>query len=86
MTFRIRLVSPPSLTEHLVEVLLAEPGVSNVVVLTAAARRPDGDAVGFDVLARSANVMLRQLEAFAGDRRGPVTIESVEQATDAPDR
>jgi uncharacterized hydrophobic protein (TIGR00271 family) len=89
MTFHIRLVSPPGLTEHLVDVLLADPGVSNVVVLTAAARRPDGDAVGFDVLARSANVVLRQLEAFAGDRRGPVTIESVdaaigEQATPPP--
>ena len=80
MTFHIRLVSPPGLTEHLVEVLLADPGVSNVVVLTAAARRPDGDAVGFDVLARSANSVLRQLEAFADDRRGPVTIEAVDAA------
>jgi uncharacterized hydrophobic protein (TIGR00271 family) len=45
--------------------------------------------VGFDVLARSANSVLRQLEAFADDRRGPVTIESVdaaigEQATPPP--
>jgi uncharacterized hydrophobic protein (TIGR00271 family) len=89
MTFHIRLVSPPGLTEHLVDVLLADPGVYNVVVLTGAARSPDGDAVGFDVLARSANVVLCQLEAFADDRCGPVTIESVdaaigEQATPPP--
>jgi uncharacterized hydrophobic protein (TIGR00271 family) len=61
-------------------VLLADSGVSNLVVLTGSARRPDGDAVQFDVPARSANVVLRQLEAFAGDRRGPITIESVDAA------
>ena len=80
MTFHIRLVSPPDLTERLVEELLADSGVSNVVVLTGSARRPDGDAVQFDVLARSANFVLRQLQAFADDRRGPITIESVDAA------
>jgi len=80
MTFHIRLVSPGDLTEHLVDVLLADSGVSNLVVLTGSARRPDGDAVQFDVPARSANVVLRRLEAFANDRRGPITIQSVEAA------
>jgi uncharacterized hydrophobic protein (TIGR00271 family) len=80
MTFHVRLVSPADRTEHLVDVLLTDSGVSNVVVLPGSARRPDGDAVQFDVLPRSANVMLRQLEAFAGDRRGPITVESVDAA------
>jgi hypothetical protein len=80
MTFHIRLVSPDNLTEHLVDVLLADSGVSNLVVLTGSARRPDGDAVQFDVPARSANFVLRQLEAFAEDRRGSITIESVDAA------
>jgi uncharacterized hydrophobic protein (TIGR00271 family) len=80
MTFHVRLVSPGDLTEHLVDVLLADSGVSNLVVLTGSARRPDGDAVQFDVPARSANFVLRQLEAFAEDRRGPITIESVDAA------
>ena len=89
MTFHIRLISPGNLTEHLVDVLLADPGVSNLVVLTGSARRPDGDAVQFDVPARSANVVLRRLEAFDGDRRGPITVQSVdaaigEQATAPP--
>jgi uncharacterized hydrophobic protein (TIGR00271 family) len=89
MTFHIRLVSPGDLTEHLVEVLLADSGVSNLVVLTGSARRPEGDAVQFDVPACSANVVLRRLEAFADDRRGPITIQSVdaaigEQATPPP--
>jgi hypothetical protein len=62
MTFHVRLVSPGDLTEHLVDVLLADSGVSNVVVLAGSARRPDGDALQFDVLARSADSVLRQLE------------------------
>jgi uncharacterized hydrophobic protein (TIGR00271 family) len=89
MTFHVRLVSPGDLTEHLVDVLLADSGVSNVVVLAGSARRPDGDAVQFDVLARSADSVLRQLETFADDRRGPITVHSVdaaigEQATPPP--
>ena len=80
MTFHVRLVSPADRTEHLVDVLLTDSGVSNVVVLPGSARLPDGDAVQFDVLPRSANVVLRQLDAFAGDRRGPIAVESVDAA------
>ncbi len=80
MTFYVRLVSPGDLTEHLVDVLLANCGVSNMVVLTGSGWRPDGDAVQFDVPVRSANVVLRQLEAFAGDRRGSISIESLDAA------
>jgi uncharacterized hydrophobic protein (TIGR00271 family) len=40
MAFHIRLASPPGLTEHLVEVLGAESGVTHVVVLPGCARRP----------------------------------------------
>jgi uncharacterized hydrophobic protein (TIGR00271 family) len=89
MTFHVRLVSPGDMTERLVDVLLADSGVSNVVVLTGSARRPDGDAVQFDVLARSAGSVLRHLEAFADDRCGSITVDSVdaaigEQATPPP--
>jgi uncharacterized hydrophobic protein (TIGR00271 family) len=80
MTFHVRLVSPPDLSEHLVDVLLADSGVSNLVVHTGSARRPEGDAVQFDVLARSANSVLRQLEASADDRCGQITIQSVDAA------
>ncbi len=40
MAFHIRLASPPDLTEHLVEALAAESGVTHVVVLPGSARRP----------------------------------------------
>ena len=60
-------------------------------MLTGSARRPDGDALQFDVPARSANVVLRQLEAFADGRRGSISIESLdaaigEEATPPPRR
>ncbi len=67
-------------TEHLVDALLADSGVSNIVVLAGSARRPDGDAVQFDVLARSADSVLRHLETFADDRRGSITVDSVDAA------
>jgi len=74
------MVSPPELTEVLADALIADSGVSNLVVLTGSARRPDGDAVHFDVLDRSANSVLRQVQALQGDHRGSILIESVDAA------
>ncbi len=53
MTLHVRMVSPPDLTELLVDALMAASDVSNLVVLTGSARRPDGDAVHFDAEARA---------------------------------
>ena len=67
----VRVVSPHDLTPWLVSALTSEPGVCNLVVLPGAARRPDGDAVQFDLLNESANPVLRQLRRLppaAGDR------------------
>jgi uncharacterized hydrophobic protein (TIGR00271 family) len=77
MTFHVRLVSPPDLTEQLVDVLAADSGVANLVVLAGSAR-PDGDAVQFDVLARSANSVLEQLRALRDGRGGTIAITSVD--------
>ena len=38
----------------------------------------------FDVLARSADSVLRQLETFADDRRGSITVDSVDAAIGGP--
>jgi hypothetical protein len=51
----VRAVSPAALTEQLADRLAAAPGVQNVVVRAGAARRPDGDAVEFDVRDGAAN-------------------------------
>jgi uncharacterized hydrophobic protein (TIGR00271 family) len=73
----VRVVSPYDLTRRLVEALAAAPGVRNLVVLPGAARRPDGDAVQFDVHNRSANPVFRQLRGLHLDHRGSVTVENV---------
>ncbi len=78
MTLHVRMVSPPDLTELLADALIADSGVSNLVVLTGSARRPDGDAVQFDVLARSANSVLGQVRALQGDRPSSIVIENVD--------
>ncbi len=80
----VRVVSPADLTDHLVDRLSADPGVRNLVVVHGAARRPDGDAVQFDLLARFANPVLEELRAQLRDR-GSVVIENVDAAASGPE-
>src|SRR5215470_6595560 len=77
MTFHIRVVSAPGATEKLVARLVAEPGVSNVVVIAGSARQPDGDAIQLDVRNRSANAVLQQIRA-SHDHASPVAVASVD--------
>jgi uncharacterized hydrophobic protein (TIGR00271 family) len=79
----VRVVSPPGSTDHLVERLSADPGVRNLVVMRGAARRPDGDAVQFDLLTRFANPVLRELRARVQDQ-GSVVIQNVDAAINGP--
>ena len=70
MTFHVRLVSMPDRTRELVEALAADAGVSNLLVLSGAARGPASDAIQFDVRPRSANSVFRHLQAFQNDSGG----------------
>ena len=81
MTFHLRLVASGDLTERIVALLAAEPGVSNLVVLPGAGRRPEGDAVQCDVASSAANSVLTHLRAVRDDRAdgaGPVAIQVVD--------
>jgi uncharacterized hydrophobic protein (TIGR00271 family) len=81
---QVRVVSPPGTTDRLVERLSADPGVRNLVVLRGAARRPEGDAVQFDLDTPFANPVLREVHAQIG-RRGSVVIQNVDGAATGPD-
>jgi uncharacterized hydrophobic protein (TIGR00271 family) len=81
---RVRVVSPPGSTDHLLARLSVDPGVRNLVVMRGAARRPDGDAVQFDLLTRFANPVLEEVRAQIGDR-GSVVIENVDAAASGPE-
>jgi uncharacterized hydrophobic protein (TIGR00271 family) len=76
----VRVVSPAEVTGRLVDRLTADPGVINLVVMRAAATRPDGDAVQFDLARASANSVLRQLRDLGLDQQGSVVIETVDAA------
>ena len=82
----VRIASPPDVTGRLVETLAADPGVLNLVVLRGAARRPDGDAVQFDLRTRSANPVFQQLRELQLDDRGVVMVEAVDAAISDPER
>ena len=84
--FHVRIASPPDVTGRLVETLAADPGVLNLVVLPGAARRPDGDAVQFDLRTGSANPVFRQLRDLHLDDRGAVMVEDVDAALTGPQR
>lgn len=62
MTFHVRVVSAPGVTEELVARLVAEPGVSNVVVLAGSARQPDAAAT-FGVVQRDSAPVWDVVEA-----------------------
>jgi hypothetical protein len=80
----VRVVSPSGATDGMVERLSADPGVCNLVVMRGAARRPDGDAVQFDLLTRFANPVLGELRARVRDH-GSVVIQNVDAAITGPE-
>ena len=72
------------MTGRLVETLAADSGVLNLVVLEGASRRPDSDAVQFDLRHGSANPVFRQLRSLGLDERGPIMVDTVDAVlTDA---
>jgi len=84
VAFHLSIVAPADLTERVVALLAAEPGVSNLVVLPGAGRRPEGDAVQCDVASSAANSVLTRLRAVRGDGpygdhgAGPVSVQVVD--------
>ena len=75
---RVRVVSPAGLTGQLLERLSAAPGVQNLMVLPGAARRPEGDAVDFDLSDGAANPVFRELRSLGLARQGSISVERVD--------
>ncbi|HEX7266888.1 MAG TPA: DUF389 domain-containing protein [Streptosporangiaceae bacterium] len=75
---RVRVVSPEGLTDTLLDRLTAAAGVRNLVVLREAARRPEGDAIHFDLSEGAANPVFRELRALGLAREGSIAVERVD--------
>jgi len=82
----VRVVSPPSVTGRLLDRLAGLPGVSNLVVLEGAARRPDGDAVYLAVDDSAANPVFRMLRDLGLDHDDPIAVQQVDASLTAPAR
>jgi uncharacterized hydrophobic protein (TIGR00271 family) len=78
----VRVASPADRTGRLVETLSVLPGVQNLVVLASGARRPEGDAVLFDVLDATANPVFRALRDLGLDRDGLIAVQRVDATLD----
>ena len=74
----VRVVSPPSVTGALLDRLTVVPGVQNLIVLDGAARRPDGNAVLFELQESAANPVFRALGDLGLDHDGPIAVEQVD--------
>ena len=81
----VRIASPPDVTGRLLETLTAHPGVVNLVVVEGAARRPDGDAVQFDLPPGSANPVFRQLRDLRQAGLCSVMVEAVDASLAEPE-
>jgi uncharacterized hydrophobic protein (TIGR00271 family) len=74
----VRVVSPPNVTGALLARLAEATGVQNLIVLDGAARRPDGDAVLFELQESAANPVFHTLRDLGLDREGPVAVQQVD--------
>jgi hypothetical protein len=84
--FQVHLVCPPEKSDDLVGLLATDTGVRNIVVLPQSAKRPDGDAIQFDLATDSANPVLRQLRDLGTGEHSPVTVHIVDAALPEPSR
>lgn len=74
----LRLISPPELTDAVLAVLAADPGVTHVTLVRGAALEPKGDLVQADVAREAANDVLDDLTALGVCRTGGMTLTPVE--------
>ncbi|MFJ5542297.1 DUF389 domain-containing protein [Micromonospora chalcea] len=74
----LRIIAPGDRSSAVVDLLGGEPGVTHLVVLPGAARRPAGDLVLCDVVRESADHVLRRLQDLDVDVRGGIAADDVE--------
>jgi uncharacterized hydrophobic protein (TIGR00271 family) len=76
----LRIVSPPDVTDRVMEVLTGSDAVINIIRFDGAAQRPDGDVVLCDVAREDASVVLSELKGLGLHERGSITLEQVDTA------
>jgi uncharacterized hydrophobic protein (TIGR00271 family) len=75
----LRIVSPPEVTEQVMDVLTRD-SVINVIRLDGAARRPDGDVILCDVAREDASVVIADLKSLHVHEGGSIVLEPIDTA------
>ena len=76
----LRIVSPPELTNQVMEVLTGTTSVINIIELGNAARRPDGDVILCDVAREDASVVIGDLKKLGVHEQGSIVLEQIDTA------
>ncbi|WP_328386154.1 DUF389 domain-containing protein [Streptomyces sp. NBC_00400] len=74
----LRLIVPAHHTDEVLRLLESTVGVTHLVVLSGAARDPQGDVVMCDVAREAGDGLLARLRAMDLDRTGSIAIENID--------
>ncbi len=75
---QLRITTPSSLTERVLEVFEDDPAVSNLAVMRDAAIKPHGDIIVADVAREAANEIVDRLDDLGVPQAGTVHIQPVD--------
>jgi uncharacterized hydrophobic protein (TIGR00271 family) len=81
----LRILSPPALTDAVVEAATIESGVANVVVQRGVGADPASDLVSCDLARSAANRFVDRLQDLGIDRPGALTFSETEWVEARPD-
>ncbi|GAA3801915.1 DUF389 domain-containing protein [Nocardioides panacisoli] len=71
----LRITAPAELTDQAVELLTADPAVTNLIHLPGAAIRPEGDVLLADVAREAANQIIDELRALGIPEAGSIHVD-----------
>ncbi|WP_404957427.1 DUF389 domain-containing protein [Streptomyces sp. 147326] len=74
----LRMITPHHLTEQVVELIDNTVGTTHLVVLTGAARDPEGDLVLCDVAREAADELLQEMRGLGIDKSGSIAVENID--------
>lgn len=74
----LRMITPHHLTEQVVELIGTTVGTTHLVVLTGAARDPEGDVVMCDVAREAADELLQEMRSLGIGRSGSIAVENID--------
>ena len=79
----LRVITPADIADDVLDLLDADVGATNVVVLRGVARDPAGDLISADVAREAANDVLDGLSGLGLRERGAITLQEIDTALSA---